>query len=58
MPSRIVYEVLNHEGERVCMCGTEEDARMMMNYGYNRSWIKKELFEEAIAILETPKVLE
>ena len=34
------YEVLDMVGNRVCMCGSEADARMMMALGENRSWIK------------------
>ena len=34
------YEVLDSSGNRICMCGTETDARMMMSLGHNRSWIK------------------
>ena len=34
------YEVLDSSGNRICMCGTEADARMMMSLGHNRSWVK------------------
>jgi hypothetical protein len=34
------YEVLDSSGNRICMCATEADARMMMSLGHNRSWVK------------------
>ena len=34
------YEVRDMGGNRICMCGTETDARMMMSLGPNRSWVK------------------
>ena len=35
------YEVLDSSGNRICMCGSEADARMMMSLGHNRSWVKR-----------------
>ena len=34
------YEVIGMDGNRICMCGTEDDARMMMLLGPNRRWVK------------------
>ena len=35
------YEVLDSHSNRICVCGTEDDARMMMSLGHNRSWVKR-----------------
>ena len=35
------YEVLDSSGNRICICGSEADARMMMSLGHNRSWVKR-----------------
>ena len=40
--SYFYYEVLDRNNNRVCMCGSEADARMMISLGENRSWIKKQ----------------
>ena len=34
------YEVVGMDGNRICMCGSEADARMMMLLGPNRRWVK------------------
>ena len=34
------YEVFDSSGNRICVCGTEADARMMMSLGYNRRRVK------------------
>ena len=39
------YEVLDSSGNRVCVCGSEADARMMMSLGHNRSWIKRQFLK-------------
>ena len=36
------YEIIGMDGHRICMCGSEADARMMMSLGPNRTWIKKQ----------------
>ena len=38
--SYFYYEVIGMDGNRICMCGTEDDARMMMMLGPNRRWVK------------------
>jgi hypothetical protein len=40
--SYFYYEVLDSHSNRICMCGSEADARMMMSLGPNRSWIKRQ----------------
>ena len=39
------YEVLDSNSNRVCVCGSEADARMMMSLGHNRSWVKRQFFK-------------
>ena len=39
------YEVLDSSGNRICMCGSEADARMMMSLGHNRSWVKRQFLK-------------
>ena len=39
------YEVLDSHSNRVCMCGTEADARMMISLGENRSWVKRQFLK-------------
>ena len=39
------YEVLSHSGDRICMCGSEADARMMMSLGENRMWVKRQFLK-------------
>ena len=34
------YEVIGLDGNRICMCGSEADARMMMLLGPDRRWIR------------------
>ena len=36
------YEVLDSHSNRVCVCGSEADARMMLSLGHNRSWVKRQ----------------
>ena len=38
------YEVLDSNSNRVCMCGSEADARMMISLGENRMWVKRQFF--------------
>ena len=40
--SYFYYDVLDSSSNRVCMCGSEADARMMVSLGENRSWIKRQ----------------
>ena len=42
--SYFYYEVLDSHHNRVCVCGSETDARMMKALGYNRSWVKRQFF--------------
>ena len=39
------YEVLDQDNNRICMCGSEADARMMMSLGHNRSWVKRQFLK-------------
>ena len=39
------YDVLDQDGNRVCMCGSEADARLMLQYGPNRSWVKRQFLK-------------
>ena len=39
------YEVLDQDHNRICMCGTEVDARLMVSLGHNRSWIKRQFLK-------------
>ena len=39
------YEVIGMDGNRICMCGSEDDARMMMLLGPNRRWVKCHFFK-------------
>ena len=43
--SYFYYEVLDSSSNRVCMCGSEADARMMMALGENRSWVKRQFLK-------------
>ena len=36
------YEVLDSNSNRICMCGSEADARMMISLGENRMWVKRQ----------------
>ena len=40
--SYFYYEVFDSDSNRICMCGSEADARMMMSLGHNRRWVKKQ----------------
>ena len=40
MVSYFYYEVIGMDGNRICMCGSEADARMMMLLGPDRRWVK------------------
>ena len=51
------YEVLDSNSNRVCVCGSEADARMMMGLGYNRSWIKRQ-FLPPDTVSTTAEVVE
>ena len=39
------YEVVGVDGNSICMCGSEADARMMMSLGPNRRWIKRQFLK-------------
>ena len=39
------YEVLDSNSNRICMCGSEADARMMISLGPNRMWVKRQFFK-------------
>lgn len=39
MKERTIYLVIQDD-KVICHCGSEEDARMMLNYGEGRKWIQ------------------
>ena len=51
------YEVLDSNSNRVCVCGSEADARMMVGLGDNRSWIKRQ-FLKPDTVSTTAEVIE
>ena len=55
--SYFYYEVLDSHSNRVCMCGSEADARMMMSLGENRSWVKRQ-FLAPDTVLTTAERIE
>ena len=52
------YEVVGMDGNRICMCGSEADARMMMGLGPNRTWIKKQFLAPDTVLTTAEKVEE
>ena len=51
------YEVLDSNSNRICMCGSEADARMMISLGPNRMWVKRQ-FLKPDTVSTTAEVVE